>query len=314
MSRRLSAVSVTSLAGYRELRWDGLQPRENLLVGRNGAGKSSLVEAIVVGLNFLYGKRSGDLLAGANESSYLNLRFEDGSELLETLGAIRSSQTPEGSERVTNVLYIHEARRPKSRVGRFGHSEITQHPTRRYEYVLRELQLLLRGDDSQRIWAETLLERVARLTHAGTAASWAWLGRQLPSAGPHTARPVSCGQYDVLALFLDAFRTKEAVALSGRQPYVILDNPEAFLHPALQEELLEFLRVTLPQAQFIMASHSLKLLARAQPSSVFWLSREHMDGHGRLTVVPVRELSPQDGGAFFDLYGYDTSSAVLAMT
>lgn len=313
MAAKLTKIAVTKLAGYDEISWDRLQPEENLLVGRNGAGKSTLLEAIVVGLNFLNGKRSGDLLTGANQAAHIHLTFDDGTELTKTLGEIRTSQTPVGSRPVENVLYVHEGRRPKSRFGRPGRSRLTQHPTRRYEYVLSELQILLRGDDAERAWATKLLERASTLRHAGHPKEWQWVRRQLPRGSQGAPRPVSCGQYDVLSVLLDVLRTREATDASGSIPFVVLDNPEAFLHPALQEELLSLVRDLLPNAQIFMASHSLKLLARAQPVSVFWLSRDLADERSRVTVAPVRELAPDTRGIFYELYGQDTSSAVLAM-
>jgi energy-coupling factor transporter ATP-binding protein EcfA2 len=310
---RLREVSVTDLAGYSEIHWQNIQPDNNLLVGRNGAGKSTLIEAIAVGLNFLNGKRSGDVLTGANEDAYIRLRFNDGTEFVDTLGRIRRSQPPAGSRRVENVFYVLEARRPKTRVGQAGRSEITQHPSRRYEYILREVQHLLRGEPSEQKWIGDLLDRLAHMRHTGNPSEWAWLRERLPTAGPNTRRPVSCGQYDVLSLFIDALRTRETSVKSGKPVYLILDNVEAYLHPALQEEVLEHLRDLLPNAQMILTTHSLKLIARAEPVSVFWLSRELADAQGRLEVIPVRDLSPDTGAVFYDLYGDDTSSAVLAM-
>lgn len=179
---RLEAVSVTDLAGYKEISWQGLRPGENLLVGRNGAGKGTLLEAIVVGLNFLNGKRSGDLLNGANQRACIHLAFSDGTELTRTLGEIRSSQTAPNSRPVENVLYVHEGRRPKSRVGKSGRSRPTMHPTRRYEYVLNELQALLRGDARERAWVDDLLQRASGMRHAGHPAEWQWIRQELPRA------------------------------------------------------------------------------------------------------------------------------------
>lgn len=48
------------------------------------------------------------------------------------------------------------SRRPKSRVGK-GRSRQTQHPSDRYEYVLSELQALLRGSPEERAPAGALV-------------------------------------------------------------------------------------------------------------------------------------------------------------
>jgi energy-coupling factor transporter ATP-binding protein EcfA2 len=308
--QKLKGVAVTHLAGYEEISWQGLQPSENLLVGRNGAGKSSLLEAIAVGLNFLQGRRSGDLLTGANQEAVIHFRFADGLEKTMSLGEIRASQTPVGSRPIESVLYVHEARRPKSRFGR-GRSRLVQHSTKRYEYVLSELQALLRGSAQDRALAERLLRETGELRHSGHPREWEWARSALPRGGPNAPRPVSCGQYDVLSLVLDVVRTEEVLAKEQLQPFVILDNPEAFLHPALQEEMVRWISRRLPHAQIFIATHSLKLLARAAPPGVFWLSRDLAGKDNRVAVQAVRDLAPDSLGVFFELYGDDTSSAIF---
>jgi len=308
--RKLKGVTVRNLAGYREIAWPDLQPDENLLVGRNGAGKSTLLEAIVVGLNFLYGERSGDLLTGDNREASIRFLFTDNSEQQLDFAAIRAAQTPKRSRPVDNILYVHEGRRAKSRIGR-GRNQLLQHPTRRYEHVLSELRELLHGTVEEKALAEHLLTSARELKHGGHLREWNWARQVLLRSGPNTRRPVSCGQYDVMALLLDVLRMERAVADHGLDRFVIVDNPEAFLHPALQQEMIDWLRRRLPEAQLFMSTHSLKLLARAAPASVYWLSREVSDDQGHTTVHAVRDLPPGDRQVFFELYGDDTSSAVL---
>ncbi len=309
---RLTSVAVTQLAGYQELVWDRIEPNQNILIGRNGAGKSTLLEAIAVGLNFVHGKHSGDLLTGANLAAHLHFTFSDGRSITKTLGEIRTTKTPVGGRPVDNVLYVNEARRPKSRFGKPGRNYLTQHPTRRYEYVLSELQHRLRGSDVERRWMQSFLAEAAGVRNAWHDREWAWITKQLPQGTQGAPRPMSCGQYDTLSLLLDLVRTAEAAAESGQPISIILDNPDGMLHPALQTELLKVIRRLLPQAQCFIGTHSLSLVASADPISLSWLSRDHTDAHGRVHVQRVRDLSPDGRGVFFDLYGQDTTSAVLA--
>lgn len=306
---KLKSIVATGLAGYREISWDGLRPGANLLVGANGAGKSTLLEAIVVGLQAHLGRHSGDLLTGANPDARIELTFDDEGQFTKTLKEIRN-QPSLGAPKVDTVLYFHEARRLKSRFGR-GRSALTQHPTRRYEYVLGELQALL-ANAQDRALAEQVLDLAEGLRRAGTPAQWKWVRDLLPISPKGARRPVSCGQYDTLALLLDAVRMQKVVqARPDVVPFVILDNPDAFLHPALQQALLDALDRLLPSAQFWIASHSLKLVARSDPAALFWLSRETAGVNATTCVVSVRELSSTKRELFYELYGDDETSAVF---
>lgn len=307
------SIGLTNLAGYREISWTGIRPDENLLVGRNGAGKTTTLEAIVIGLKFLQGRRTGDLLAGANLDARIQLELSDGSTVDRTLGEIRASQTPGGARAHDSVIFVHENRRPKSRVGKSGRSMLLQHPTRRHEFVLNELQALSRaGGDSAALW-ERVLDEASRFRYGGHAAEWEWVRQVLPRAGQKAARPSSCGQYDLLFFVLDVLRARDSGLGLSEPATVVIDNPDAYFHPALQGELIGFLERKLPMMQLFVASHSLKLLARAKPASVFWISRDRAEPSGRVAIDSVRDLEQEDRRVFYELYGNDATSAVLKL-
>src|SRR5262249_16270959 len=100
---------------------------------------------------------------------------------------------------------------------------------------------------------------------------------------------------------------------SNDSVFVMLDNPETYLHPVCQEPLVNLVREMIPTAQLFVASHSLKLLARREPKQVYWLRRENLDESGVVRVTNIRDTD--DGGriGFFELYGDDVSSAVLGL-
>lgn len=308
----VTRIEASGLAGYRKLLWSDLRPDMNLLVGRNAVGKSTLLEALVVCLNFAYGKRSGDLLTGAARDARLAIEFSDGRRIENSLGNIHGAQTPRGSRRVENVLYVQEGRRPKNRLGR-GRRELTQHPSNRYDALMSDVQARLRGTPEERESAMQLFDYVKRLKHAGREEDWDRMRLILGDRGVNGARPISCGQYDVLSLILDLLQMRDALEGSDLTPFVLIDNLETFAHPALQTELVSQIRSILPKAQVFLATHSMKLIAHAEPGAVFWLSRERVDREGCVEVEAVDELSPDRAPLFFELYGDDTSSAVLTL-
>lgn len=306
---QVTGVILREIAGYSEIVWEGIQKDLNLLVGRNGCGKSSVLQALAMALNFFFGRRGEDLLTGAYESASITLRRSDGSVQELSFREVRTVQTAPASRPVREVLYLVESRRPKSRIGR-GRSQLTQHPSVRYDYVMSELQAVLRDRQGEGRLAERIIE-LAQEMGAGSPGDWEWILQMLQRGGPRAIRPMSCGQYDMLAIILDLVRMAEARTAPSDPVFIIIDNPDAFLHPAVQGNLISLIPRVLPGVQIFLATHSLKLLARREPRSVFWLSRERACSDRRVRVNSMRELDAEGSRLFYELYGTDASTAVL---
>jgi AAA domain len=303
----LQSVDLEGVAGYRVIRWRGLRPGLNLLLGENGAGKSTVLQAITMGLTFLAdGNHSEDVLAGAYPDAQITLRLTTTSEpVTYSFQEILKSPTKKRHASTFEILSFVENRQPQNRVGRRGNTA-QHHPTARYPRALATLQHFLHSADKpDQDIARKTLEYAQSLQPE--LADWAWIENEVKRRGSKQARPVSCGQFDLLAVLLDVARLKQ------RQPVpliVILDNPDIFLHPALHGPLLDLIRRELDDPQLLVATHSLKLLSHPDPKAVFWLNRAHAK-NGAVEIQSVRNLDQGTRGVFVQLYGTDTTSAVL---
>ncbi len=310
----LRRITLHNLAGYRSVIWERLQPDLNFLLGRNGAGKTTVLQALSFALSSVSGVRTEDLLTKTYRDADIELELTTGETARVSFGAVRRSQGRPGLEPILDAktLQIVENRQPKNTVGE-DRSEFRAHHTRRYPNSITELKFLLGSNAADRSLAKEVLDICRRIGAVGSAEEWAWIEAELQRRGPTRARPVSCGQFDIVALVLDLVRLRNSVERPTQSAFVLIDNPETFLHPACQEPVLGLVREFVPQAQLFIASHSIKLLCHREPRSVFWLSRDRVALHGEVRISSLRELEEGGKAAFFELYGTDANSAVLSL-
>ncbi len=312
---KVSAVKIWNVAGYTSLAWDRIQPDLNFLLGRNGAGKTTILQALSFGLNLLAGTRTEDLLTRTYPDGGIEITLKGRPEPIHLpFGKIRVSQGSPGEEYSLDVrvLQFVENRQPKNTVGDVR-NEFRQHPTRRYMNAISELKYLLESNEADQRFAAEVLAICKRITATGASEGWEWIRDSLIERGPLRARPLSCGQFDIAALSLDLVRLKHSLRNEPAPVFVLVDNPETYLHPACQEPVLELIGEMLPEAQLFVASHSLKLLCHREPKAVFWLSRESQDERGNVVIQSIRELPSGAKKLFYELYGDDLSSAVLRL-
>lgn len=314
---KIKSIHLRNLVGYDALIWDGIQPDLNLLLGRNGAGKSSLLQALSYALNFLDGRRTESILLRTYPDSEIAIESADGESWRFSFGHLRQDNLWRQAGKVAlRTYYVVENRQPKNTIGDIKHirTDLQQHHINRYPNAVSQLKLCLEADEAkERETARKVLDLSRRIAVPENPQAWEWIEKEIRHRTPHKARPVSCGQFDIVAFVLDLVRLQEEVTKAPEPVFILLDNPETYLHPACQEPLLALVREMFPQAQVFISSHSLKLLCHRQSKSVFWLSRDARDESGQVTVRNVRELSDGAKAIFFDLYGDDVSSAVLGL-
>ena len=98
---------------------------------------------------------------------------------------------------------------------------------------------------------------------------------------------LSGGQRAVLALAADlAWRMAQGNPhLDGplrSEAIVLIDEVELHLHPSWQQRILNDLRRTFPNAQFIVSTHSPQVLTTVEPKHIIELARED----GRIVAGP----------------------------
>lgn len=314
---KLKRIHLRKLAGYESLIWEGIQPDLNLLLGRNGAGKSSLLQALSYGLNILGGRRTESILLRTYPDSEVGIESADGRSWRFSFGHIRKDNLWEKAGKVPlKTYYVVENRQPKNTIGDIKNirTDLQQHHINRYPNAISQVKLWLESDKAEeRETARRVLEFSRRIAAPENPPEWEWIESEIRTRTPQKARPVSCGQFDIVAFVLDLVRLQKEISREPEPLFILLDNPETYLHPACQEPILELVSELFPDAQVFIASHSLKLLCHRQSKSVFWLSRDSGDETGLCRVHSVRELSEGAKAVFFDLYGDDVSSAVLGL-
>ncbi len=85
------------------------------------------------------------------------------------------------------------------------------------------------------------------------------------------------------------------ISRAGQGDVLVIDEPETYLHPHVQRQLLQILRDT--GAQVVLASHSTTLIASARPGEVLGIDREewseHRYDHSGVALCQVLGLLPE---------------------
>ena len=75
---KIKRICLKNIAGYSSITWDKIQPDLNFLVGRNGAGKSTILQSLSLCLNFICGRRSEDLLTRTYPNAEIEIKTTSG--------------------------------------------------------------------------------------------------------------------------------------------------------------------------------------------------------------------------------------------
>jgi predicted ATP-binding protein involved in virulence len=296
-----------------------------LLIGVNGAGKSSVLAAITVVMaavaRRVYGASArvpvdaGDVRAG-HEVASINCEFEIDSDCYSfamTWGRQRAASSgfqgglpPKDANPKALAVYFstrraHASRRPVSKtVARGGPPAATDAALTDHDFELNQI-------------VEWMVAR-AKLGHEVFAPLDAAIGRFLP--GYSTIRPsadvkplllikrgettldvwrLSDGERGALALVLGLTRRMALLDPDAADPaatseaLILIDEIDLHLHPSWQREIVHKLRDTFPQAQYVMTSHSPQVI-------------------GEVAAHQIRILSNDDVGVPQRTYGVDASS------
>jgi len=310
---KVEEIVLRGIAGYSTLEWTRVQPDLNIIVGRNGSGKSTLLHAIAFVLKQVCGQRGEDLLTRRFGDGIVEMALSglDQRQVFRIADVLKRQGTRR-TETSFNIVGFEENRQPQNTVGK-SRTSLTQRPEVRYRGTVSELRILLQSSaPTDRALAD---EVIAECSHYFPllVTDWQDIRKMLATSRQKELRPVSCGEFDILAIVLDLVRLRRDSVALARPSFVLLDNPDTYLHPACLDPLLGMFRAFMPDAQIFVASHSLRLLCHKQPRTVFWLNRDQANVGGVTELKCVRDLDDGSRGAFFDLYGDDVSSAVLSL-
>jgi hypothetical protein len=304
---------VSHVAGYQAIQWRELTPETNILLGQNGTGKSTIFEAMIVALHHLAGRHMRDHFVRTYPEATFEVEFAVPGEIEKfTAADTRRRGGSSKTGRDFAILQLVENRQPKSVVGRHS-SHWLNNPLQRYEAALSETKrLLLSRQPEEQALAYQVIELCKRVPEAGQVEDWDWIRDETRRRGQTHARPLSCGQFDVLAIALDLIRFQQNLPSDEAPQFVFVDNLETFLHPACLDSTLRMIRYVLPTAQVFVSSHSVKLLLSRPSKSIFWLPREARKS-ARAEIASIRGLPGGARAAFFELYGDDVSNGVLSL-
>ncbi|ARE38128.1 hypothetical protein A0W34_32160 (plasmid) [Rhodococcus sp. BH4] len=92
----------------------------------------------------------------------------------------------------------------------------------------------------------------------------------LPDSTTHPVHDLSSGERQALIIISRVFRAGEG------QSFVVIDEPDAYLHPALSTRLLKALRPGLAEhGRMLLATHSPAILDAVSPSAILRLSHDN---------------------------------------
>ncbi|HTN87523.1 MAG TPA: methyltransferase domain-containing protein [Sorangium sp.] len=302
------SVQLENVAGYETLRWESLGPRRNLLYGVNGAGKSTVLDAIAYALSVLAGDRRGGPFPATYRGGRVTLGLRSP---VENIGSFAATIDVDFSKRVQGAvpeaglvprpLIVQEDRQPQPRIGKAnGRIGNIRDPNSRYRALVGLLRTMLPDERN------SIFERACDILGDRALSSAGWIAQELLRNHVRSARPLSCGQYDVLALLV-------AVADAAREHrrdtggVALIDSPETFTHPAALGKLIQAVEDMLPYSQILVATHAPSLLTSSAPGESFWLART---GSPAEEVRDMRSMPSAEHQAFSALYGADVAETL----
>ena len=310
---KVRSLAVENLVGYKRLVWPRIDSDFNLLLGQNGVGKSMLLETLIAALRFLQGRHARDTFVGHLPDVAIEVALVGDSKARRfSTSDITSIQGSRQTGWTCRIFHVVENRQPKNKVGRMG-AVSDDNPIMRYPASLAKLQGMLRSRANEDIaFVATVREYCQRLPQVATHQEWERIWTEVRDRGPNATRPISCGQFDALAVVVDLVSFQQALAAHPVPHFVVFDNPETYLHPAVVRPMFDVLRDALPAAQFFVASHGIRGVFYPEHKSVFFLPRDART-KALVELLPLAELPRAGLEAFVELYGTEAGSGFLSL-
>jgi predicted ATP-binding protein involved in virulence len=287
----IERLSLKNFRGFRALELD-LNRRLTLLIGENGSGKSSIVDALAaVGMipHGLFRRLAlSDVRVGA-ASLRVEAKDAEGNWSFEyERGPSYAESSPEGASG-TRVLAMPTSRgrllaegREHAVRGKPNHAS-TQEWFRKREDLENEIRVRTRNldaeDDALALVRRALGALVPGFSNPRVERDY-FPGKArlvLDKAGTSLSSDMlSAGEKSLLALgveiarFLSAFRDDD-VPISERSATIVIDEIELHLHPRWQRVVVPRLLAAFPGCQFIITTHSPQVIGSVDAESLFIL-------------------------------------------
>jgi energy-coupling factor transporter ATP-binding protein EcfA2 len=256
IAHSISRIEISSLwSGHKHIVWD-LRPDVNVLSGRNGAGKSTILNKLIQHLRTV--PTTGEIAGGTHLGVKIDFSPSDATSIrydvmrsfdrkiiaAEPIGGIKDVRI------VTELdwqLYLVQRRYLdyQVNVGNRMIALLTSGDPDAREKATQTVNLKTRFLD---IVDELFSETGKRINRQSNELSFLQYEEEIP---PYC---LSSGEKQILLILL-------TVLTEDQQPYVIfMDEPEASLHFEWQRRLIALVRELNPNAQVIMTTHSPALI------------------------------------------------------
>ena len=256
IAQSISRIEISSLwSGHKHIVWD-LRPDVNVLSGRNGAGKSTILNKLIQHLRTV--PTTGEIAGGTHLGVKIDFSPSDATSIrydvmrsfdrkiiaAEPIGGIKDVRI------VTELdwqLYLVQRRYLdyQVNVGNRMIALLTSGDPDAREKATQTANLKTRFLD---IVDELFSETGKRINRQSNELSFLQYEEEIP---PYC---LSSGEKQILLILL-------TVLTEDQQPYVIfMDEPEASLHFEWQRRLIALVRELNPNAQVIMTTHSPALI------------------------------------------------------
>jgi len=278
---RLRGLEVRNLAFYEDFGW-AFQPQVNVLLGKNGYGKSHLLRAITA-LLLNDPDKARLFFTDSRQDAYLKLTLDRGDtpqtihrvplKFEQTIGQVPILAIPD-------ARFINRSRDTISRT-ESEHTDLKKDGAYHflyeepYEAVIQNFLTQLCIDIDKAGLDAELPRLVKKVVHALTDRSFAFhevrnLGQGryrcliITEGNPDTPLPIqkaSQGTLSVLAMFGLIYDYLRVVSerdrdVLNRPAIVFIDEIDAHLHPSWQQKIVNLLREHFPRVQFIITAHS----------------------------------------------------------
>jgi photosystem II stability/assembly factor-like uncharacterized protein/predicted ATPase len=306
----LRSFELTSVRFFEDCAWE-FRPRVNVLLGKNGYGKTLLLRALAATIqcdleNGRHLLRTPDRGASVASDSTLTLRVERNGEPEETVRDLRYFPKTAGK---IPLLAVPDSRFVNRQIKVFTPPGIVPEPLCRsgakhfltqepYENKVLELlyNLCLDYNDSGKSFDRPIfriLEQVCRQLTDDDRFAFHSISRVAGTNGyeifvrtagnenePLPIQYASQGTLSVLVIFGQIYYFLETLhsnirsdSVSQEPGIVILDEIDAHLHPSWQQKIMGILTACFPNVQFIVSAHSPLIVAGCDRNEVSVLRR-----------------------------------------